>query len=208
MGYAGFDFEDIEPIWDEYRLLTRNRPCDQVGITNERLKTEQIQWPCPSEDHAGTARRYTDHRFATVDGRARFIPCQHEMPKELPTLAFPLTLTTGRIASQWHTMTRTGKIPRLAKQSAEPFIEIHPSDAHRYALHHGETVQVESARGRVTVQAKLNDSLRPGVVFMPFHWGDMFRSGVAANELTNDALDPTSKEPVYKVCAVRIMKAS
>ncbi len=208
MGYTGFGYDGIDSIWDEYRLLTRNRPCDQVGITNKRLKTQQIQWPCPSEDHPGTARRYIDYQFATPDKRARFIACRYEEPKELPTLAFPLMLTTGRIASQWHTMTRTGKIARLAKQSADPYIEIHPSDAHLYSLNNGDAVRVESMRGCVTVRAKLNDLLRPGVVFMPFHWGDLFRSGVAANELTSDAVDPISKEPEYKVCAVRIMKAS
>jgi ferredoxin-nitrate reductase len=208
MGYAGFDFDSIEPIWDEYRVLTKGRPCDQFGITNARLTTEQIQWPCPSDDHPGSPRRYTDHQFAMPNGRAKFVPCKHEEPKELPTLAFPLTLTTGRIASQWHTMTRTGKIPRLAKQAVTPYIELHPADADMYAVCAGDTVTVDSVRGRITVQAKLNATLRPGVVFMPFHWGDMFATGVATNELTNDALDPISKEPEYKVCAVRVMKAS
>jgi anaerobic selenocysteine-containing dehydrogenase len=105
-------------------------------------------------------------------------------------------------------MTRTGKIPRLAKQAATPYIELHPSDAQAHAINSGDSVIVESVRGRVTVESKINDSLRPGVVFMPFHWGDMFSPGVAANDLTNDALDPISKEPEYKVCAVKIMKAS
>lgn len=208
MGYAGFDFEDHEAIWDEYRALTKDTPCDQFGITNERLKTEQIQWPCPTEDHPGTPRRYTDYRFASPDGRAKFVPCSHEPPKELPTLVFPLTLTTGRLASQWHSMTRTGKIPRLAKQAAMPYIELHPADAHTYAICDGDTVTVDSVRGHVTVKAKFNDTIRPGVVFMPFHWGDMFATGVTANELTNDALDPISKEPEYKACAVRIAKAN
>ncbi|MHB8629785.1 MAG: molybdopterin oxidoreductase family protein [Aggregatilineales bacterium] len=207
MGYAGFDFTNNEAIWDEYRALTRNRPCDQFGITNERLKAEQIQWPCPSADHPGTARRYTDYQFATADGRARFVACRHEPPKEQPTLAFPLTLTSGRMAAQWHTMTRTGKIPRLAKQATFPYIELYPTDALAYAIADGDSVTVESVRGCVTVKAKLNDGLRPGVVFMPFHWGDAFAPGVAANELTNDILDPVSKEPEYKACAVQIAKA-
>ena len=126
----------------------------------------------------------------------------------MPTLTFPLTLTTGRLASQWHTMTRTGKIPRLAKQATHPYIELHPHDANAHAINDGDAVTVESLRGRVTVQAKLTDNIRQGVVFMPFHWGDMFAPGVAANHITNDALDPISKEPEYKACAVRIAKAS
>jgi ferredoxin-nitrate reductase len=207
MGYAGFDFESSEEIWDEYRSVTRGTLCDQYGITNERLKIEQIQWPCPSENHPGTERRYLDKRFATPDGRARFVPCTYQPPQELPTPAFPLTLTTGRIASQWHTMTRTGKIPRLAKQASTPYIEIHPHDAQTYALNEGDRIIVESARGCAAVQVKLSDRIRAGVVFMPFHWGDLFAPNAAANRLTNDALDPISKEPEYKICAVRITKA-
>jgi ferredoxin-nitrate reductase len=206
MGYAGFDFKDNEAIWDEYRTLTKGTSCDQFGITNERLKTQQIQWPCPSENHPGTERRYTDNRFATADGRARFVVCQHQPPKETPTLAFPLTLTTGRLASQWHSMTRTGKIPRLAKQAMQPYVELHPSDASPLSIGDGDMVTVDSLRGRVTVQAKINDTIPPGVAFMPFHWGDRFALGVAANDITNDALDPISKEPEYKACAVRIAK--
>jgi len=207
MGYAGFDFETSEAIWDEYRQITKGTLCDQFGITNRRLETKQIQWPCPSEDHPGTPRRYLDKRFATPDGRARFVACTYQPPKEVPTPAFPLTLTTGRLAAQWHTMTRTGKIPRLAKQVAVPFIEVHPNDALTYAINEGDKVTVESIRGRAVVQVKLSSKIRQGVVFMPFHWGDMFAPNTAANRITHDATDPISKEPEYKACAVRIAKA-
>lgn len=208
MGYKGFDFENNEAIWDEYRQLTRGTLCDQFGITNERLKTEQIQWPCPAEDHPGTTRRYLDEHFATPDGRAKFVPCVYEPPKEVPSKAFPLMLTTGRLASQWHTMTRTGKIQRLAKQAAAPYIEIHPDDAQVYCLGEGDMVIVESVRGQAAVKVKFSSKIRPGIVFMPFHWGDLFAPNVAANRLTNDALDPISKEPEYKACAVRVLKAA
>jgi len=207
MGFSGFDFNAIEPIWDEYRILTSGRPCDQSGITNERLAKETIQWPCPGEDHPGTARRYTNHRFAAADGRAHFIACQHQPPKELPSVDFPLTLTTGRLASQWHTMTRTGKIARLAKQATTPYIELHADDARAYAIGEGDTVCVRSTRGAINVEAKITDRLNRGVVFMPFHWGDLFAPGQATNILTSDALDPISKEPEYKACAVSIAKA-
>jgi ferredoxin-nitrate reductase len=206
LGYAGFDFDSIEPIWDEYRALTAGRPCDQFGITNERLKTEVLQWPCPSEDHPGTARRYLDHRFATPDGRARFIACQHKPPLEQPSEAYPFTLTTGRLASQWHTMTRTGKIQRLANQASAPYAEINPDDAKAQNISEGEQIQVSSVRGRVTVAAKVSSRVMPGVVFMPFHWGDLYAPGNAANQITNDVIDPLSKEPEYKACAVAIKK--
>lgn len=207
MGYSGFDFDNIEPIWDEYRALTAGRPCDQFGITNERLAKETIQWPCPTEDHPGTPRRYTNRKFSTPDGHARFIACQHQPPKELPSMDFPLTLTTGRLASQWHTMTRTGKIARLANQAATPYIELHADDAKGYAISEGDTVCVRSKRGAITVEAKITDRLNRGVVFMPFHWGDLFAPGQATNFLTSDAFDPISKEPEYKACAVSVAKA-
>lgn len=208
LGYEGFDFDTSEAIWDEYRHLTKGTLCDQFGITNERLVTEQIQWPCPSEDHPGTARRYLDGRFATLDSRARFIACSYESPKERPSKAFPFVLTTGRLASQWHTMTRTGKIPRLAKQAAAPYVEIHPDDAQNHQIVDGETVMVESVRGCATVKVKFSSKIRPNIVFMPFHWGDLFAPDVAANRLTNDVLDPISKEPEYKACAVRVLKVA
>jgi anaerobic selenocysteine-containing dehydrogenase len=201
MGFDGFDFESIEPIWDEFRGLTRGRPCDQFGMTNERLQAGSLQWPCPSEHHPGTPRRYTDGRFATPDGLARFIACKHQPPRETPDNAYPLTLTTGRIASQWHTMTRTGKIPRLANQATTPYVELHPDDASACDIRDGDTVVVESSRGMATVQARITNRLRQGMVFMPFHWGD---DRQAANNLTHEAFDPLSKEPELKACAVRI----
>ena len=207
MSYSGFDFGGIEAIWDEYRVLTSGRPCDQFGITNERLATETLQWPCPTEDHLGTPRRYTDHYFSTSDGRARFIACDHQPPKELPCSNYPLTLTTGRLASQWHTMTRTGKISRLAHQAPKPYIELHAEDAKAHAIGEGDTICVQSKRGAIQVEAKITNRLNRGVVFMPFHWGDLFAPGQATNILTSDALDPISKEPEYKACAVRVAKA-
>jgi anaerobic selenocysteine-containing dehydrogenase len=207
LGYDGFDFETSEAIWDEYRQITKGSLCDQNGITNERLQTEQIQWPCPSEDHPGTARRYLNQQFATPDGRARFVACVHKPPQERATQDFPLTLTTGRLAAQWHTMTRTGKIARLAKQAATPYVEVHPDDAQRYDVNDGDKIKVESVRGHAIVQLKVSSKTQPGVVFMPFHWGDLFAARVAANYLTHDALDPISKEPEYKACAVRLSKS-
>src|SRR5258708_40090404 len=149
-------------------------------------------------------RRYTDKRFANPDGLARFIACTHRPPKETVSPQFPLTLTTGRLASQWHPMTRTGKIPRLANKAATAYVELHPTDAKIYHIEEGDTVIVESPRGKATVQAKISPKIREGVVFMPFHWGDLAAPGGAANYLTNDALDPVSKEPEFKACAVRI----
>jgi ferredoxin-nitrate reductase len=207
LGYSGFDFESCEQIWDEYRALTAGRPCDQYGITNERLQTEAIQWPCPTENHPGTPRRYLDKKFATPDGRARFVVCHHKPPLELPSEAYPFMLTTGRLASQWHTMTRTGKIQRLARQAPAPYVEINPVDAKVQNISEGDLINVSSLRGQVTVAAKISVRVMSGVVFMPFHWGDLYAPGNAANQITNDVFDPISKQPEYKACAVAIAKA-
>jgi ferredoxin-nitrate reductase len=208
MGFNGFEFENSEQIWDEYRKLTRGMICDQYGMTNQRLKSESLQWPCPDENHPGTPRRYTNGRFPTADGRAQFVAAAHKAPDEVASQAFPLTLTTGRLASQWHTMTRTGKIGKLMHRIADPFVEIHPDDALTYQISDGDTVQVESPRGHIKVNARITDRIQPGVVFLPFHWGDLNTARGAMNNLTNDAFDPVSKEPELKACAVRIRAAN
>lgn len=205
---SGFNFERSEQIWDEYRTLTAGRPCDQFGMTNERLQTEALQWPCPSETHPGTPRRYLDKKFATADGRARFVACLHKQPLEQPNIIYPLTLTTGRLASQWHTMTRTGKIQRLAGQAMIPYADINPDDAEAQHISDGDMITVSSARGQATVVAKISSRLMQGVVFMPFHWGDLYAPGNAANQITNDVFDPLSKQPEFKACAVSIVKAT
>lgn len=204
MGYQGFEHESIESIWDEYRQLTKARPCDMTGMSNERLKQSPLQWPCPAENHAGTKRRYTDQTFATLDGRANFIPCRHKPPAEQTSKEFPFVLTTGRLYSQWHTMSRTGKIPKLYNQATTPYVEIHSADAEALGIQDGNQVHVRSLRGAVQLEAKVSSQLRQGMVFMPFHWGDLFALGQAANLITNDALDPLSKEPEFKACAVQI----
>ena len=106
------------------------RLCDQSGISHTRLRREgPLQWPCPAPDHAGTERLYTSRRFATPDGRARLAATPHTPPADPVDADFPLVLTTGRVAQQWHTMTRTGKSPELLAAEPHPFVEMHPSDA-------------------------------------------------------------------------------
>jgi ferredoxin-nitrate reductase len=200
-----FSYRNSEEIWDEFRTLTRGRPCDMFGMTNERLAQAPLQWPCPTVDHPGTPRRYTDKKFATPDGKANFVVAHYQPPAELPSSEYPLVLSTGRLASQWHTMTRTGKVARLKKQLPEAFIEMSPSDASELNLRADDEVWVQSARGEARVRIKLSNKQRPGNVFMPFHWGGMFAPGGEANNLTNSAFDPISKEPEYKVCAVRLV---
>ena len=205
MGYKhDFDFHNHEEIWDEYRMLTAGTPCDQMGMTNERLKTTSLRWPCPNPRHPGTLRRYTRKKFLTPSGKAQFKTPVYKPPDETTDTDFPLGLTTGRVASQWHTRTRTGKVPQLTKKDPEPFVEIHPDDADENSVEDGAWIYLVGRRGRCYARARVTDTIRRGLLFTPFHWGDLFHAETNVNYVTNSAFDPVSKQPELKYCAVRI----
>ena len=201
-----FPWSDSREVWDEFRGLTAGRPCDMAGASRARLESGPLQWPCPTEDHPGTSRRYEDGVFPTADGRARFHPWPYRPPREQTDHEFPLILTTGRIASHWHSRTRTGKVPKLNRQAPEPFVEIHPDDAEARGVAHGDIVHVSSRRGFIRVRARMGTSVAPGCVFVPFHWGDAFGKNTAANYLTNPVIGRIAKEPEFKYCAVQVEK--
>ena len=208
MGFKqSFDFHSMEEIWDEYRMLTAGTPCDQRGMTNKRLAKTPLRWPCPHPRHPGTLRRYTRRRFLTPSGKAQFQTPVYRPPEEEPDADFPLGLTTGRVASQWHTRTRTGKVPQLVKKEPEPFVEIHPDDANVYEVRDGEWIYLVSRRGRCYARARVTKTIRRGLLFTPFHWGDLFHAETNANYVTTSAADPGSKQPELKFCAVRIEAA-
>jgi ferredoxin-nitrate reductase len=208
LGLEGFDYARRDQVWDEFIRFTTGRPCDMTGMPAERLRhAKGLQWPCPDTSHPGTPRRYLDHRFATPDGRARFWPRPHRTPRETTDHEFPLALTTGRLYAHWHTLTRTGKSAKLARRDPAPYIEIHPADAHRLSIAEGALVQVTSRRGTIQLAARLRDSLREGVVFIPFHWGDLWSEGNAANYLTISAIGRVAKQPELKFCAVSVEPA-
>jgi ferredoxin-nitrate reductase len=209
MGLGGFAYASAAEVWDEFRLLTAGRPCDMTGITAERLRAARhLQWPCPSPDHPGTKRRYTDGVFPTPDGRAVFLPRDHREPREVPDHEFPLVLTTGRLYAHWHTLTRTAKCERLVKREPEPFIEVHPDDAKRLGADDGDLVQVSSRRGTIQVRVRVSDGVAPGMVFLPFHWGDLYAPENAANYLTISAIGRVAKQPELKFCAVSVERVA
>lgn len=209
LGFRGFQYGSAAEVWDEFITLTRDRPCDMSGATSGRLReVKSLQWPCPTADHPGTKRRYLDRRFATPDGRAVFLPRDHKEPREVPDHEFPYVLTTGRLYSHWHTLTRTAKAEKLVRREPGGFVEINPEDAARLQLAEGDLVQISSRRGTVQLPARLRDGVLPGMVFVPFHWGDQFNEGNAANYLTISAIGRVAKQPELKFCAVALEKVA
>jgi ferredoxin-nitrate reductase len=207
LGYHGFEYSSAGEVWDEFVSLTPGRPCDMAGATSARLRTVlSLQWPCPTADHPGTKRRYLDGRFATPNGRAQFLPRDHREPRELPDHEFPFILTTGRLYAHWHTLTRTGKAAKLVRREPRAFVEINPIDAGLLGLKEGELVQLSSRRGMVQLPARLRGGVAPGMVFVPFHWGDLYGEGNAANYLTISAIGRVAKQPELKFCAVNLEK--
>ncbi len=207
LGYPGFEYGNAGEIWDEYIQLTKDRPCDMAGITSQRLREEgSLQWPCPSVDHPGTKRRYLDRQFATPDGKAVFHCRDHRRPRESTDHEFPFILTTGRLYTHWHTLTRTAKAKKLVRREPNGFVEVHPIDAGQLDLQTGDIVEVSSRRGTIQLPTKVCENVSPGMVFIPFHWGDLFSEGNAANYLTISAIGRVAKQPELKYCAVHLEK--
>ncbi|MEU9322477.1 molybdopterin oxidoreductase family protein [Streptomyces canus] len=194
---------DPEEVFEELRRASAGGPADYSGITYRRLAEENgVFWPCPTEDtvvHAGTPRLFLD-RFATPDGRARFVPVSHRAIAEEPDEEYPVLLTTGRVVAQYQSGAQTRRVDELNAAAPGPFVELHPRLAERLGAAEGDPVAVVSRRGRAVAPARITLGIRPDTVFMPFHWYGEGR----ANTLTNPALDPTSRMPEFKACAVRV----
>lgn len=195
MGGEGFDFEHPSQIMAEIASLTPS----YGGVNYLRLENGGLQWPCPTKDHPGTPTLHVN-RF--VRGLGRFTPLEYKPPAELPDKEYPLMLTTGRNLYHFHTGTMTRKVTGLNVAEPEGVVEINPVDASSLKVADGDKVKVVSRRGEVIAKAKVTEKLPPRVVFMTFHFAES-----AANILTNSALDPVSKIPEFKVCAVRVEKA-
>jgi assimilatory nitrate reductase catalytic subunit len=195
---------DTRATFAEFRRATAGGTADYAGITYERIVREDgVFWPCPDENHPGTPRMFLD-RFGTDDGRARFHPIEHVGSAELPDAEFPYFLTTGRVLAQYQSGTQTRRVKELAKAEPESFAEIHPDTAAGLGISAGDKIRLTTRRGRAVMKARLTRDIRLDTVFAPFHWG----GGGSANALTNPALDPISRIPEFKVCAVRVEKVA
>ncbi|MFI6453606.1 molybdopterin oxidoreductase family protein [Streptosporangium amethystogenes] len=198
-GAEGFPTDPRE-VFDELRRASSGGIADYAGITYERIAAETgVFWPCPAEDHPGTPRPFLDG-FATPDGRARFVPVEHRPPEEEADPEYPLHLTTGRVLAHYQSGAQTRRIATLNRAAPEAFVELHPDLAEHLGVAPGEMLRVVSRRGATEAPARVNPAIRQDTVFMPFHW-----PGV--NLLTNPALDPVSRMPEFKACAVRVERA-
>ena len=227
---------DAEGAFNAWRECSRGRPCDYSALSYAKLsETSGIQWPCTEETPDGAERLYTDGVFNTAadqcelyghdlvtgaavspaqyrandpKGRAIIKAADYTPPAEEPDPQYPFWLTTGRVVYQWHSRSKTGRVPALQAAAPTPFVEIHPEDAARLHLRTGDRVRIGSRRGIVEVEARLAE-ITPGHLFMPFHYGNVEDSSDrrAANELTITDWDPVSKQPHFKFAAVWLRKA-
>ena len=183
-------------VFEELRRASAGGVADYAGITYDRIEAEQgVFWPCPSVDHPGTPRLFAES-FPTPDGKARFIPVVHRAPAETPDRSYPYVLTTGRLLQQYQSGTQTRRLG--GTMVPDPHVQLHPSLARRLQIEPSDLVELRTRRGVAVFRAQVTDAIRPEVLFVPFHWGGANN----ANSLTDPALDPSSRMPEFKVCAV------
>lgn len=204
LGRGQYFSDGNREVFEEFRRASAGGTADYAGITYDRIVAQDgVFWPCPSVDRPDTPRLFLD-RFGTDDGKARFHAVEHRPSAEMPDQEFPYFLTTGRVLAQYQSGTQTRRIADLNAADPDPFVEIHPDTARGLHIADGDLVVVETRRGRIVIKARLTRDIRLDTVFVPFHWG----AAGSANALTLAALDPVSKIPEFKVCAVRLEKAA
>ena len=214
MGYAGFGYAGAHQIFDEHARLSvwnNDETCrrmfrlDQmVGMGRAAYDAlDPVQWPLTAEGES-TRRLFADGRFAHPDGKARFIATAARAPKNSAGGDYPLVLNTGRLRDQWHTMTRTGKSPRLAGHAPEPFIDLHPHDALLAGVREGELARVQSRWGAMVARVAHGGGIARGAVFVPIHWNGQTASDARVGAVVNPDVDPVSGEPEFKHTPVRI----
>ncbi|GAC1314596.1 MAG: hypothetical protein NVSMB24_39430 [Mucilaginibacter sp.] len=209
MGYSGFGFENMAAIYAEHARLTTRTNIDISGLNYAILKEQKtVQWPYKKKGPpAGTTRLFTDKRFYTSSKKAIIHPVPDSLTSEMPDADFPFVLTTGRVRDQWHTMSKTSKVNKLNQHYPQSFLEIHPDDAGMLEINDGDVTVISSRRGEVRVKARISAQIKQGVVFLPMHWGKILGNDLnRANNLTSGQVDPISKEPDFKYCAVKVTR--
>ncbi|MET0173459.1 MAG: molybdopterin-dependent oxidoreductase [Agrobacterium vaccinii] len=211
MGFAeAFDYTGPVDIFTEHANLSAfenngSRDFD-IGAYSALTKPaycslSPFNWPQPLSGTTQTTRFFADGKFYHADGKARFVVTALSKTSRIDA-AYPLTLNTGRIRDQWHTMTRTGKSARLSSHIAEPFVELHPRDAMDAGINSADLVEIESPLGRIIVRALVTDRQARGNIFVPMHWNDQFAANARVDRLVPSVTDPFSGQPASKNVAV------
>jgi assimilatory nitrate reductase catalytic subunit len=234
MGFAGFGFTSPQEIFDEHARLSawRNDSGTHAAGSEDKddgsgvhrafnlgglvglgsggyAALQPVQWPVRANDDAaapGTARLFTDRRFSHADGKARFVATPPRAPANAPDDDYPLTLNTGRVRDQWHTMTRTGKSEKLAGHVTEAFVDMHPQDALLCGVREGDLARVSSRWGAMVARVQYGGGMPRGSVFVPIHWNDQVASDARVGAVVNPSVDPVSGEPEFKHTPVRVDK--
>jgi len=220
MGWASaFDYRGPADIFREHaglsafentgphrRVFDLGALCELSASQYEDLPA--VHWPLPrgtSEPWSSPKRLFGDGRgFATPDGRARYVPTPYRPPAVTADEQWPFVLNTGRMRDQWHTMTRTGRSPRVMAHQREPALDVHPADAACLGLTEGTLARIESPHGATVIPVRYSTGLRRGEVFAPFHWTDRFTSSGSINGIVGAATDPVSGQPELKATPVRL----
>lgn len=186
-GGRNFDLSALEDLSDE-----------------DYMRLAPVQWPVTASKPHGTARMFADGKYFTPSGKARFVAIQPRPPAHAPDSEYPLVLNTGRVRDHWHTMTRTGKSPRLSAHIVEPYAELHPRDAARLRIDADALLRLRSRWGWMIARAALSDAQRPGSIFVPMHWNAQFAAQGRVDALVNPDTDPISGQPESKHTPVSV----
>ena len=215
MGFKNeFSYQSPGEIFQEYAALTGkdnngSRDLDISALAEMDARAYDqflpLQWPITFNRPAGTERMFEDGHFFTPNGKARIVSVSPRTPANAPDNKYPLVLNTGRLRDQWHTMTRTGKSPRLSFHEPEAFVEIHPADAIRFSIENGQLVKLSSRWGEAVVRGRVTEDVLPGMVFMPMHWNDRYAGNARSSALVNPDRDPVSGQPEFKHTPVNIV---
>ena len=227
-------FNTAEEAFEEWKACTAGTICDMSGMSHAAIEANNgIQWPSTPTNVYGGTRLYTDGRFntnwadtqgGTIDApwvdpdnlsRAYLWAVDYEQAPEVPDSEYPFWLITGRVIEHFHSRTKTKRVPQLHEMVPENYVEINPADASAMNIATGDLVRMTTRRGEIEIKARVTETVSPGQVFSPMHFGDIDPTDIeqnqgrlaATNRLTMNWVDPDCKQPIYKHCAVRLVKA-
>ncbi len=218
MGFAeAFSYRSAADVFREHAALSAfenggTRDFDIGGLATisgaefEALEPVQwpVQWPVRAGETRADRRFFAAGGFFTSDRKALFIAPERPALQEKTSCSFPLRLNTGRIRDQWHTMTRTGRSPKLGAHLPEPFVEVHPEDASKAGLIDGGLARVSTEHGACLVKVVVSDAQRPGSLFVPIHWSGDTASSACVGDLVSAQTDPHSGQPEAKATPAAI----